>query len=92
MNKPSRGGVRVPLVPVILLLLALLDLQTEIRLLIDHFTVTSLVSAIQTHLLATTTLLLLPSLWRHYQRQTHLRPQGGRVHASEEFIRHPSDP
>ncbi len=66
-NRPSRGG-GVPLVPLVLLLLALLDLETEIRLLIDHFTVTTLFTAIQTHLLPTTTLLLLPSLWRRYQR------------------------
>jgi hypothetical protein len=70
MNKPSSRGLRVPLVPVILFLLALLDLQTELRLLIDHFTVTSLVVAIQSHLLAVTTLLLLPSLWRLYLRQS----------------------
>jgi hypothetical protein len=69
MNKPSSRGVRVPVVPLLLLLLALLDLETELRLLLDHFTLTSLVVAIQNHLLATTTLLLLPSLWRIYQRQ-----------------------
>lgn len=66
-KRPSRGG-GVPLVPIILFVLALLDLETEIRLLIDHFTITTLFVAIQTHLLATTTLLLLPSLWRLYQR------------------------
>jgi hypothetical protein len=66
-NSRSRGG-GVPLVPLLLLLLALLDLETEIRLLIDHFTITTLFMAVQTHLLATTTLLLLPSLWRRYQR------------------------
>ena len=70
MNKPSSRGLRVPLVPVILFLLALLDLQTDLRLVIDHFTVTSLVVAIQSHLLAVTTLLLLPSLWRLYLRQS----------------------
>jgi hypothetical protein len=70
MNRPSSRGVRVPLVPLIHFVLALLDLQTELRLLIDHFTVTTLVVAIQNHLLATTTLLLLPSLWRLYLRQS----------------------
>ncbi|MEB3317473.1 MAG: hypothetical protein VKO39_04965 [Cyanobacteriota bacterium] len=59
----------MPLVPLLLLLLALLDLQTELRLLFDHFTITSLMVAIQNHLLATTTLLLVPSLWRTYERQ-----------------------
>jgi hypothetical protein len=59
---------KIPLVPLLLLLLALVDLETDIRLLLDHFTLTTLLSAIQNHLLATTTLLLLPSLWRHYRR------------------------
>ncbi len=66
-NRPSRAG-GVPLVPFLLLLLALLDLETEIRLLLDHFTFTTLIAAIQTHLLASATLILLPSLWRTYQR------------------------
>lgn len=66
---PSSRGVRVPMVPLLLVLLALLDLRTDIRLLLDHFTITSLFSAIQNHLLATTTLVLLPSLWRTYQGQ-----------------------
>lgn len=69
MSRPSSRGVRVPMVPLLLVLLALLDLRTEIRLLLDHFTITSLFSAIQNHLLATTTLVLLPSLWRTYQGQ-----------------------
>ncbi|MEB3260118.1 MAG: hypothetical protein VKP63_05770 [Cyanobacteriota bacterium] len=60
--------LKIPLVPLLLLLLALVDLQTDIRLLLDHFTFTTLLSAIQNHLLATATLLLLPSLWRHYRR------------------------
>ncbi len=70
MNLPRSRGQRVPPVPLLLLVLALLDLRTEIRLLVDHFTLSSLVAAITNHLLATTTLLLLPSLWRLYQRQT----------------------
>jgi hypothetical protein len=61
-------GRKLPAIPVLLLLLALLDLKSEIRLLFDHFTFTTLVAAIQTHLLAVTTLALLPSLWRLYQR------------------------
>ncbi|MFM1799239.1 MAG: hypothetical protein RLZZ117_1517 [Cyanobacteriota bacterium] len=68
-RRPSTG-VKVPLVPPLLLLLALMDLETEIRLLLDHFTFSTLASAIQNHLLATTTLLLLPSLWRLYRRAT----------------------
>lgn len=68
MTGPSSRGPKVPPVPLLLLLLALVDLQTDIRLLVDHFTFTTLFTAIQTHLLATATLLLLPSLWRLYQR------------------------
>lgn len=62
------NGRKVPVVPVLLLVLSLGDLKSEIRLLLDHFTFTSLLSAVQSHLLAVTTLMLLPSLWRLYQR------------------------
>jgi hypothetical protein len=68
MTGSSRRRLKIPLIPLLLLILALIDLQTDIRLLVDHFTFATLFSAIQNHLLATTTLLLLPSLWRHYQR------------------------
>ncbi|MFN9623280.1 MAG: hypothetical protein ACK587_10690 [Cyanobacteriota bacterium] len=70
MTLPRSRGLRVPGVPVLLLILALLDLQTEIRLIVDHFTFASLLAAISNHLLATVTLVLLPSLWRLYQRKT----------------------
>lgn len=59
---------KVPLIPVLLFVLALADLKSEIRLLLDHFTFTTVVVAIQNHLLAVTILVLLPSLWRHYRR------------------------
>jgi hypothetical protein len=51
-----------------LFVLALADLKSEIRLLLDHFTFTTVVVAIQNHLLAVTILVLLPSLWNHYRR------------------------
>ncbi|MFN6337725.1 MAG: hypothetical protein ACK41W_03205 [Cyanobacteriota bacterium] len=57
-----------PAIPMLLLVLSLIDLKSEIRLLLDHFTFTTLFAAVQSHLLAVTTLLLLPSLWRLYQR------------------------
>ena len=60
--------MRLPLIPLLLLVLALADLKPEIRLLLDHFTLTTLLVAIENHLLAVTILLLLPSLWRHYRR------------------------
>jgi hypothetical protein len=59
---------KVPLIPVLLFVLALADLKSEIRLLLDHFTFTTVVVAIQNHLLAVTILVLLPSLWNHYRR------------------------
>ncbi len=59
---------KVPLIPFLLLGLALADLKLEIRLLLDHFTLTTLLVAIQNHLLAVTILLLLPSLWKRYRR------------------------
>ncbi|MFM7235799.1 MAG: hypothetical protein ACKOYK_03365 [Cyanobium sp.] len=59
---------KVPAVPLLLLLLALADLRSEFRLLLDHFTFTTLLTAVQSHLLAVTTLVLIPSLWRIYQR------------------------
>jgi hypothetical protein len=62
------GRKKWPAVPILLLLLAFLDLKSELRLLLDHFTFTTLVAAIQSHLLAVTVLALVPSLWRIYQR------------------------
>lgn len=55
-----------PLIPLVLLLLALLDLRVDLRLLLDHFTVTSLAEAVRFHPLAVMVLLLTPSLWRRY--------------------------
>lgn len=61
----SRTG-RFHLLPLLLLLLALLDLRTELLLLFDHFTLTSVLTAITTHPLAIVVLLAQPSLWRRY--------------------------
>jgi hypothetical protein len=55
-----------PLVPLLLLLLALADLRVEFLILADHFTFTALGAALRSHLLAAVVLLLQPSLWRHY--------------------------
>jgi hypothetical protein len=63
-------GSKVPAVPLVLLLLALADLRSEFRLLLDHFTFTTLLTAVQSHLLAVATLVLIPSLWRIYQRDS----------------------
>lgn len=60
-------SARFRLLPLLLGLLALLDLRVEFILLFDHITWTSLAQAIRNHILAVTVLLALPSLWRHYR-------------------------
>ena len=65
MSAPHRPGR--PLVPVLLGLLALLDLRQELQLLADHITLTAVMVAVRTHPLAIAVLLLLPSLWRRYR-------------------------
>lgn len=69
VRSDPRSGPGLPLVPLLLLLLALVDLQIELRLLFDRFTFTSLFTAIRSHWLAVAVLLLQPSLWRHYRRR-----------------------
>ncbi|MEY4297200.1 MAG: hypothetical protein RLZZ423_379 [Cyanobacteriota bacterium] len=58
---------RPPLAPLVLALLALLDLRVEIQLLLEHFTWTSLVIIPGAHPLATAVLLLLPSMLRRWR-------------------------
>lgn len=53
--------------PLILLFLALVDLRVDLQLLADHFTISSLLEAIRTHLLASAVLIFTPSLWRRYR-------------------------
>lgn len=65
--RPSTPGAS--LIPLLLLVLSLLDLRVEILLLIDHFTLTSLLQAISSHPLAVTVLVLQGSLWRRYRRR-----------------------
>ena len=57
-----------PLVPLVLLLLALFDLRVEFLLLADGFTLTTLIAAIRNHWLAIAVLVFQPSLWRQYGR------------------------
>jgi hypothetical protein len=54
-------------VPLLLAMLALLDLRLELRLLADHFTLTAVVFLVRSHPLAVAVLLLQPSLWHHYR-------------------------
>ncbi len=65
MSSPHRSAR--PLVPLLLGLLALLDLRQELQLLADHITLTALMNALRSHPLAIAVLLLLPSLWRRYR-------------------------
>ena len=53
--------------PLLLGLLALLDLRVELQLLADHFTLAAVGAAFRSHLLAVAVLLLLPSLIVHYR-------------------------
>jgi hypothetical protein len=57
-----------PLLPVVLLVLALIDLRVELILLWDHLTLAALTAAVQSHLLAVAVLIAQPSLWHHYRR------------------------
>ena len=65
--QPSKGKRRLPLAPLLLALLALLDLRVEIQLLLDHFTWISLVMIPAVHPLATAVLLFLPSMLRRWR-------------------------
>ena len=65
MPEGSRYESRV--LPLLLIVLALVDLRTELLLLLDHFTFTSLFYGIRHHALAVVVLLAAPSLWRRYR-------------------------
>ena len=58
---------RLPWEPLLLALLALFDLRTELQLLADHFTWSSLMLIPGQHPLAVVVLALLPSLLRRYR-------------------------
>lgn len=64
--RPRLGGFWYG-VPLLLGLLALLDLRVELQLLADHFTFAAVGAAVRSHLLAVAVLLLLPSLIVHYR-------------------------
>lgn len=67
----ARPGLSLPLLPLLLLLLAIGDLRTELLLLSDHLTMTGLINAIVSHPLAVVVLAAQPSLWRRYRRRRH---------------------
>lgn len=62
-----RGRRRsMPVVPLLLALLAAWDVREELRLLLDHPTLTALSYLIRSHPLAMVVLVLQPSLWKRY--------------------------
>ena len=61
-GRPPRRPL--PLIPLLLVLLALLDLRTELQLLLDHFTFSSLVEIPRHHPLALAVLLCAPWLFQ----------------------------
>ena len=66
-DRPATATVRSQRwIPLLLLILALSDLRTELRLLADQVTLTALIFAVRHHLLAVVVLALQPSLWRRY--------------------------
>ena len=56
----GRRPLQLPLVPILLALLALLDLRAELQLLLDHFTFASLAEIPRHHPLAIAVLLFTP--------------------------------
>ncbi|MCT0200891.1 hypothetical protein KQ313_14555 [Synechococcus sp. CS-1325] len=69
--------LRLPLMPVLLILLALWDLRAELQLISDHFTWVTLRAALVQHPLAVAVLLLAPDLIRRYrQKPAASRPAG----------------
>jgi hypothetical protein len=68
-SERSEAGRRGwPLLPLVLLVLALIDLRVELMLLWDHVTLTAITAAVRAHLLAVAVLVCQPSLWHHYRR------------------------
>lgn len=57
---------RLRAVPLLLGVLALLDLRVELQLLAEHFTFSALWFTLRSHPLALAVLGLMPSLWRRY--------------------------
>ena len=65
VNHPPQAAA---LIPWLLALLAVWDLRTELQLLADHLTLTSLVMLPLHHPLAVAVLVCTPSLWRCCRR------------------------
>ncbi len=55
-------------IPILLVILAILDLRSELLILLDHLTIISIVYAVKHHLLAVSIILFSPSLFRVYSK------------------------
>ena len=55
-------------IPILLIALSILDIKTELRILLDQATLTSLIYAFRHHTLAFTILILSPSLIKIYNK------------------------
>lgn len=70
-SAPAGSRVHTPLsqrgIPLLLALLALLDLRVDLQLLAEHLTFTALWYALANHPLAVAVLVLTPSLVRRYR-------------------------
>ncbi|MFZ9753462.1 MAG: hypothetical protein ACO3B3_07915 [Cyanobium sp.] len=66
-TEPQRRPRGRRIIPLALLVLAFLDLRTDLQLLADHVTLTAVAEAIRNHPLAVMVLLITPSLWRRYR-------------------------
>tara|TARA_Y100001968_G_C18738266_1_gene427694 strand:+ start:133 stop:345 length:213 start_codon:yes stop_codon:yes gene_type:complete len=53
-------------IPIFLFFLAVYDLNTEIRLLFAHFTLTGLFFALRDHMLAFSVLFFFPAIWKNF--------------------------
>jgi hypothetical protein len=62
------GGQGWAILPLLLAVLALLDLRDELLLLLDRPTITASLYLLRSHPLAVLVLLMMPSLWKRYRR------------------------
>ena len=63
-----RAGSGLVVLPLLLAVLALLDLREDLLLLLDRPTITAGLYLLRSHPLAVLVLLMLPSLWKRYRR------------------------
>ena len=68
-GRRARKGVQgCALLPLLLAVLALLDLRDDLLLLLDRPTITASLYLLRSHPLAVLVILMIPSLWKRYGR------------------------